>query len=110
MSAYESTGERQYGNVFDQARETVGQSLATLAKLADGTAVSRQVADIRRDADQELSILDSLRQLPPDAASAAPGLNRARAATTSAIAAAGGAGRYSGAADCSRPAGAGSDA
>src|SRR5580704_17652031 len=36
--AYENTGERQYGAVFDQAQRTVNQSLNVLSKLAGGTA------------------------------------------------------------------------
>jgi PAS domain S-box-containing protein len=85
--AYENTGERQYGAVFDQAQRTVNQSLNVLSKVAGGTAAGEPSAEIRRDAEQELAVLNSLRQAPPDSAGAAPRLNRAKASMTSALAA-----------------------
>ena len=81
VSAYENTGERQYAAVFDQAHLTVNQSLGRLPALVDSTA------DVRREAEQEISILNSLRQSAPDATSAGPRLNRAKAAMTAAISA-----------------------
>ena len=86
-SAYEDTGERQYAGVFDQARESVSQSLSRLPALVGGTASEGLSADVQRQAEQEISILVALRQFPPDAATAAPKLGRARAAMTAAIAA-----------------------
>src|SRR5580704_11649466 len=83
VSAYENTGERQYAGVFDQARQSVNQSLSRLPSLVGGTASDEPSANVRREADQEISILDSLRQSPPDAGSAGPRLNRAKAALTS---------------------------
>ncbi len=87
VSAYESTGERQYAGVFDQYRQSVNQSLSRLPSLVGGTASDEPSANVRREADQEISILDSLRQSPPDAGTAGPRLNRAKTALTAAIAA-----------------------
>jgi PAS domain S-box-containing protein len=87
VSAYENTGERQYAAVFDQARLTVNQSLGRLPALVASTADAGPSADVRREAEQEISILNSLRQSAPDAGSAGPRLNRAKAAMTAAIAA-----------------------
>jgi PAS domain S-box-containing protein len=87
VGAYENTGERQYAGVFDQARQSVNQSLSRLPSLAGGTANEGPSADVRREANQEISILESLRQSPPDAGTAGPRLNRAAAALTAAIAA-----------------------
>ena len=85
--AYENTGERQYGNVYDQAQRSANQALNQVQRLVSGTANEGPGAEIRRQADQELSILVALRQSPPDAAAAAPKLQRAKAAMTAAIAA-----------------------
>jgi len=87
MSAYETTGERQYGTVFDQARETASQTLSRMPALIGGTPGQGPAAEIRRSAQQELSILDSLRQSPPEQGAETARLNRARAAMTAAIAA-----------------------
>jgi PAS domain S-box-containing protein len=85
ISAYETTGERQYGTVFDQARETAGQTVGRLPALVGGTPEDGPAAEIRRDAQQELSILGSLRQSPPEAGAEMLKLNRAKAAMTAAI-------------------------
>ena len=84
-SAYENTGERQYGTAFDQYRDTATQALNRLPALVSGTSDDGLSADIRREADQELSILKSLRQSSPDAAAATPHLNRARVTMTAAL-------------------------
>jgi PAS domain S-box-containing protein len=85
--SYLDTGERQYAGVFDQSREGFNQSLRRLSALVGGAADGTPMAEIQRQADQEMSILNSLRQSPTDAAAAAPRLNRAKAAMTAALAA-----------------------
>ncbi|HEX3748871.1 MAG TPA: PAS domain-containing sensor histidine kinase [Bryobacteraceae bacterium] len=84
--AQAAAGERQFSVAFDQARETAEKALARLAALARGTADQEAVAVIRHDAEQELSILNSLRQAP-DANTGPARLNRAKAAMTEALAA-----------------------
>ena len=84
--AYLATGERQYAALFDQDRDTVNQSLKRLPALVGGSPASGSLAEIQRDADQELSNLNSLRQTPADPA-AAPRLSRAKAGMTAALAA-----------------------
>jgi PAS domain S-box-containing protein len=86
--AYVSTGERLFTGQFDQAREATGQSLNRLSKPAGSSADGGTLAEIRGQADQELTILNSLCQSPPNAATAAPRLDRAKAAMTAALAAA----------------------
>jgi PAS domain S-box-containing protein len=76
-SAFEGTGERQYAAAFDQANETASQSLSRLPAPA---------AEIRQEAAEELAILSSLLQSPPDPANGAGRLNRAKAAMTAALA------------------------
>ena len=83
--AFVTTGERQYAGVFDQTRASVNQALSRLSPLIDGPADQKSWSEIRREADQELAILNSLRQSPPDAATAAPRLSRAKAAMTAAL-------------------------
>jgi PAS domain S-box-containing protein len=83
--AYLQSGERQYTAAFDQARETASQSLNRLAALASGTPDAAPVAGIASDAGQQLSLLNSLRQAPPEAAAGASRLSRAKAAMTSAL-------------------------
>jgi len=83
--AYAATGERQFAGVFDQSRDAVNQSLSRLAPLVAGTADEGALAQIRRQADQELSNLNGVRQGALDSATAAPRLNRAKAAMTAAL-------------------------
>jgi PAS domain S-box-containing protein len=87
VSAYENTGERQYGNVHDQARKSASQALNRVQGVVSGTANEEPGVEIRRQADQELSILLALRQSPPDATAAASKLAHAKAAMTAAVAA-----------------------
>ena len=87
-SAYENTGERQYGTVYDQAQKSANDALHRLEGLVGGTSHDGSAGEIRREADQELSVLSGLRQSPPDAAAAAARLGRAKIAMTSAITAA----------------------
>ena len=86
-SAYVATGERQFAGVFDQAREAVNQSLKRLSPLIGETVEEGPLAEIRRQADQELSNLSSVRQSPPDSATAPSRLSRGKAATSAALAA-----------------------
>jgi len=86
-TAFETTGERPYAGAFDQARQTADKSLNRVAELAAGTPDEAPVAELRRDANQELSTLNSLRQSAPDAAAAPARLNRAKSAMTTALAA-----------------------
>jgi PAS domain S-box-containing protein len=83
---YVATGERQFAAMFDQARESVNQSLNRLSPLIGETANDGPLTEIRRQADQELASLSSLRQSPPDSAAAAPRLTRARNAMSAALA------------------------
>jgi len=83
---YAATGDRQSAATFDQAREAGNQSLNQLVSLLGGTPDVAALAEIRREADQGLQILNSVRQSPPDAAAAAPRLSRARAAVGAALA------------------------
>jgi len=86
-NAYQTTGERPYAAAFDQARQTADNSLNRVAVLAAGTPDEAPVADLRRDASQELSTLNSLRQSAPDPATAPARLAHAKAAMTAALAA-----------------------
>ena len=83
--AYLASGERQYAGAFEQARQTANQSLGRLASLTGGADEERTVAVIRQGADQELSLLNALRQSPPDAAAGGARLNRANAAMSAAL-------------------------
>jgi PAS domain S-box-containing protein len=84
--AYVATGERQFAVMFDEARESVNQSLNHLSQSIGSTADEGPLAEIRRQADQELASLSSLRQSPPDSSTAAPRLTRARNAMNAALA------------------------
>ena len=83
--AYASTGDRQFASLFDQARDAGKRALNQLSALLGGTADDAPVAEIRRQAELQLQILNSLRQSPSDPETAAPRLNRAKAAMGAAL-------------------------
>jgi PAS domain S-box-containing protein len=83
-AAYAATEERSFATAFDQARDTANRSLSRLAPAAGGAADEAAVSEIRRQSEQELSILNQLRQSLADAG---PRLSRAKAAMTAALAA-----------------------
>jgi PAS domain S-box-containing protein len=83
-AAYAATEDRQFMAAFDQAHDAVNDSLRRLSASAGGTLDDARLVDIRREADQELSMLSMLRQSPADATAR---LNRSKAAMAAAVAA-----------------------
>ena len=81
IGGYEATGERQFAAMFDQSRETGKQSLHHLSSLVGDPSME----EIRRQAEQQLQILNALRQSPVDSAGAAPRLNRAKSFLTASL-------------------------
>src|SRR5271165_6634878 len=78
-----ATGDRQHAATFDQARESVNQSLNNLASLLGDSPINGSLPEIRHQAELELQILGSLRQYPGDSPVR---LGRARAAMNAALA------------------------
>ena len=85
---YLASGERQFGAMFDQARDTSNQSLERLSSLlvwSPEEAAAWQV--LQHQTDEELKILGGLRSSHADAAGAASQLRKARNAMDGALAA-----------------------
>jgi PAS domain S-box-containing protein len=84
VGGYMASGEQQFPAMFDDARATINKSLARLSALPGWDADSAaELAEIKRQAEQELRILGALRASPPALASRAQ-LDRAKAVMNSA--------------------------